>query len=177
MQNRKYAALPVGLRWATCLAIGCIVAAALWQLLYPKAVELKWPAILLAAKVETSLPADLPFWLRALSISFATGPLVYALLRLAALLGLATRGEVFSAPASAHLRSFGLWLLIATLAQSLFPALLQFALYWATDLEGTINIELSSDDAWNVFLSALFMLVARVLSDGYRLAEENRQFV
>jgi hypothetical protein len=177
MQSRKYATLPSVLRWITYLAMGCIVLGALWELLYPQAVELRWPAVLLTANIGTDLPADLPFWLRAASISLATVPLVYALLRLAALLGLAIRGEVFSAPAAAHLRSFGLWLLIATLAQSLFPELLQLATLWVADFEGTLKVEFSSDDTWNVFLSALFMLVARVLSDGYRLAEENRQFI
>jgi hypothetical protein len=177
MQSGKYAALPIALRWATWAAIACVTVGALWELLYPRAVEWAWPAVVLTAKVGTDLPADLSLWLRALSISLAIVPLVYALLRLAALLGLAIRGEVFSAPAAAHLRSFGLWLLIATLARSLFPELLQLATLWMANFEGSIKVEFSSDDIWNVFLSALFMLVARVLSDGYHLAEENRQFI
>jgi hypothetical protein len=179
MQEKNYAALPIALRWATWLAIGGIVLASLWELLYPEGMDWELAAMVLTAKLETDLPPDMPFALRGLSVSLATAPLVYALLRLAALLGLATRGEVFSAPASAHLRSFGLWLLIATLAQSLVPMLLQLTQYWlaAANSTGTIKLEFSSADAWNVFMSALFMLVARVLSDGYRLAEENRQFI
>jgi hypothetical protein len=176
MQDKNHTALPIALRWATWLAIGGILMGSLWELLYPQGVEWGWTAML-TTQFETDLPVDMPFVLRGLSTGLATAPLVYALLRLAALLGLATRGEVFSAPASAHLRSFGLWLLIATLAQSLIPVLLQFAHFWAADLGGTIKFEFSSSDVWNVFLSALFMLVARVLSDGYRLAEENRQFI
>jgi hypothetical protein len=172
-------ALPIGLRWATYGAMAWILAGSLWELASPQEVTLQWAAVRLAAELETSVPGDWPLWLRALAIGASTAPLLYALWRLAALLRLAAHGAVFSAPAAAHLRSFGLWLLIATLVESFFPGLLQLVRYAVSDLAGTFKLTwtLASSDIWNVFLSALFMLVARVLSDGYRLAEENRQFI
>ena len=119
-----------------------------------------------------------PWYLRLLASLPADLALAYALARLAALLGYAARGEVFSAPAAQHLRSFGVWLLLATLGDLILPTAAQVMNVWVQPPGAyKIRLSLESDSLWRLFFSTLVMLLARVLSDAYRLAEENRQFI
>jgi hypothetical protein len=100
------------------------------------------------------------------------------MLQLAGLLQLAARGEVFSPPAANYLRRCGLWMLITTLAGSLLPFLVQGMHQWLTHPEhGEVGLTISSKDVWDIFIAAVFMLVARVLSDAYRIVEDNRQII
>ena len=119
-----------------------------------------------------------PWYLRVLVIGVPAAAMAYALARLVLLLGHAARGQVFSAPASGHLRSFGLWLLLSTLADILLPVPTQVMNHLLQASE-TFEFSLTFDTevVWKVFFSTLVMLLARVLSDAYQLAEENRQFV
>jgi hypothetical protein len=122
--------------------------------------------------IELSAP------LRALSALPTALAFAYSMAQLAGLLGLAARGEVFSAPAANYLRRAGLWLLITTLAGKVMPFLATLLQLWLSrPAHGEITLGASSNDVWNIFLSALFMLVARVLADAYRIAEENRQII
>lgn len=128
--------------------------------------------------VEGAEIEGLPAWLRGVAVVIPALAFVYAMARLAGLLRLAARNEVFSAPAAAHLRSFGVWLLVATVAGKLLPlAAHVLDLWWYRGGHGNVQFTLTSDDFWNLFVSTLFMLVARVLSEAYRIAEENRQFI
>lgn len=164
--------LPRILRWAAVGAAVFIGLGALVSVLQPD-----YSASLggIHLHVDTDVPA-VPWWLRAPATLLPTAAFVFAMAQLAALLKLVERGEVFSEPASRYLRRFGVWLLVATLAGVLFPFAAQ-AIHNLMVGVRELKLELSSRDAWNVFLSALFMLVARVLSDAYRLAEENRQII
>jgi len=116
--------------------------------------------------------------LRAIVFVLPALAFAYAMFQLAALLSLAARDQVFSPPAAVHLRRFGLWLLITTLAGNLLPGIAQALHLLLTRSEhGQLGFSLSSADLWNIFISAVFMLVARVLADAYRIAEENRQII
>lgn len=165
--------LPRLLRWTALAAALLIALAALVSVFQPGFSADLGPVHL---GVLTHVPAQAPVWLRALATLLPAAAFVIAMLQLAALLKLVDRGEVFSEPASRYLRRFGVWLLVATLVGVLCPFAAQ-AIHYAMIGGGDLKLELSSRDGWNVFLSALFMLVARVLSDAYRLAEENRQII
>ena len=165
--------LPRVLRWAAIAAALVIGLGALLSVLQPG-----YSASLgdMHLHVGTDVPAEAPWWLRAPATLLPAAAFAYAMAQLAALLKLVEHGEVFSEPASRYLRRFGVWLLVATLAGVLCP----FAAHAIHNVMlgvRELNLEFSSRDAWNVFLGALFMLVARVLSDAYRLAEDNRQII
>jgi len=165
--------LPRLLRWAALAAAAVVAVAGLVSVLRP-GYSASLGGVYLG--ILTDVPAQAPAWLRGLATLIPAGAFIYAMLQLAALLRLVERGEVFSEPAARYLRRFGIWLLVATLAGVLLPLAAQ-VINSAIHGVREIRIELSSRDFWNVFLSALFMLVARVLSDAYRLAEENRQII
>ncbi len=165
--------LPRVLRWAAVVAALVIGLVALVSFLQPG-----YSASLgdMHLHVGTDVPAEATWWLRAPATLLPAAAFACAMAQLAALLKLVERGEVFSEPASRYLRRFGVWLLVATLAGVLCPFAAQ-VIHSLMLGSGESKLELSSREAWNIFLSALFMLVARVLSDAYRLAEENRQII
>lgn len=133
-------------------------------------------AVSLDTRTEGLRTLSMP--MRVLSEVPAALAFAYSMMQLAGLLGLAARGEVFSAPAALYLRRSGLWLLITTLVGKAMPLLVQLLHMWVSrPAHGELHLSADSNDVWNVFLSALFMLVARVLADAYRIAEENRQII
>jgi hypothetical protein len=155
-----------------------VLSTALWGL--AGSFEFAWKTSFLQIQGEAEdmeMLEALPAWLRLLAICTPAAALLYALWRLAALLKLIAAGQVFSAPAANHLRSFGVWLLTATLMENLAVPLLHLGHTLLSDLHGSVKFGFTSNDIWNMFLSLLFMLVARVLADAYELAEENRQFI
>lgn len=132
----------------------------------------------LGVSFDTPGVETLPAGLRALAVIVPALCFAYAMWQLAGLLRLAARNEVFSAPAASYLRRFGVWLLITTLADKLSGLAAKFLdLFLNHGGHGSVQLSASSEDFWNIFLSTLFMLVARVLSDAYRIAEENRQII
>lgn len=102
----------------------------------------------------------------------------YAMWQLSRLLRLTAAGEVFSSQAATYLRSFGVWLLVTTVLQVTLGLVVKALYLWLSGAEhGRLDLTLDSSDLWNVFLSALFMLVARVLADAYVIAEDNKQII
>jgi len=73
----------------------------------------------LKVSIDDANALGLPQWLRAIVLLVPSLTFAYAMWMLAKLLRLVAVGEVFSASASDHLRSFGVWLLITTLLQVL----------------------------------------------------------
>jgi len=170
--------LPRVLRVLTWFAIFTTLVLALLGILGPELGEgLQLLGVELRLDV-TNQYVSYPWYLRILVIGAPAVALAYALVRLALLLGHAARGQVFSAPASGHLRSFGLWLLMSTLADILLPVPAQVMNHLLQASETfKFSFAFNAEVVWKVFLSTLVMLLARVLSDAYQLAEENRQFV
>ncbi len=76
------------------------------------------------------------------------------------------------------LAQFGVWLLITTVLQVVLGAIVKGGYLWLSGAEhGRLDLTLDSSALGNVFISALFMLVARVLADAYVIAEENKQII
>jgi hypothetical protein len=132
----------------------------------------------LEISIEDESALDLPLPLRLIVTVTPALTFAYAMWQLAKLLKLAAAGEVFSAPAGTYLRRFGVWLLVTTVLQVALSFVVKGLYYWLTGAEhGELNFVLHSSNLWNLFISLLFMLVARVLADAYAIAEENKQIV
>lgn len=155
-------ALPVGL-------------ALMW--LYFDTVRDGWPAV----NVVPNLPPRLPIAERAAGFAITmipAGMVVYGLLRLRALFGLYARGEVFHPAAARCLRGFAWALVLVGASNPLTGALLSVALTLGNPPgERTLSISLGSDDLGTVFLGGLLLVIAWIMGEAGRIAEENRQFV
>jgi len=133
---------------------------------------------LLKVSIDDANAAGLPTTLRATVVIVPALTFAYAMWQLAKLLKLAAAGEVFTAPAAVHLRSFGVWLLVTTLLQVSLGFIVKGLYLWLGNAEhGRLDLTLASSNLWNVFISVLFMLVARVLADAYVIAEDNKQII
>ena len=167
-------------RLATALRIAALFAAAAGVLFafLASLVDPQSTTGLLKMSVDDPNAGDLPWALRAIVTVGPALTFAYAMWQLAKLLKLAAIGEVFSAPAAAHLRSFGVWLLVTTLLQVSLGFVVKGLYLWLSAAEhGRLDLTLHSSNLWNVFISALFMLVARVLANAYVIAEENKQII
>ena len=104
--------------------------------------------------------------------------LAYAIARLLGLLRAFERGEFFDAPTVRHLRAFAGTLLVARLLAIPTIYVRSYAvarLLGDSDPRGVWSF--LPDDIAVVLVCAVFWLVARVMEEGRRLADENREFV
>ncbi len=104
--------------------------------------------------------------------------LAWAFFRLGKMLSGFERAEFFERATVGHLRAFAGYLLLAK-ALSLLAMHARVALMGHMIGRGNshTSVNLSSDDMAVLLMCALFFLVARMMEEGRRLAEENREFV
>lgn len=103
--------------------------------------------------------------------------LVWAFYHLVRMLANFERGEFFERATVRHLRSFAGLLLLAK-ALSLFAVHIRVAMYVHVATPGTrVQFSATSDDLAMLLLCALIFLIAHLMEEGHRLAEENRGFL
>jgi hypothetical protein len=105
--------------------------------------------------------------------------LVWAFFQLDRVIAAFERGEFFEQKTVAHLRRFAGFLFLAkVLSLMALHARVAVVKHWiATDKPHFVAINLSIDDLSVLLMCALFFLIARLMEEGRRLAEENRGFV
>jgi hypothetical protein len=101
----------------------------------------------------------------------------YAAWRLNALLAALQKGEIFAAATIGHLRAFA-GAALGAMAWSVLDTLLR-GLAWRTffGIQGYVNIGVSSEELLAMLVCLLFFLIAGLMHEGRRLAEENEGFV
>ena len=104
--------------------------------------------------------------------------LVWAFYRLGQMLRGFERGEFFEQATVGHLRAFAGFLL---LAKALSLAAMHLRVGALVHLLGhehmRVMVNLSSDDMAVLLMCALFFLIARMMEEGRRINEENREFI
>ncbi len=104
--------------------------------------------------------------------------LVWAFVRLDKLLQSFARNEFFTRQAIGHLRAFsGLLLLAKLLALATMHVRAGMAIHLLGHTGNRMTLNLSNDDLAVILMCGLFFLVARMMEEGRRLAEENREFI
>lgn len=125
----------------------------------------------------SGLPAGERFALGAVTLPYLAC-LVWAFCHLELLLRGFGRGEFFEKATVRHLRAFAGLLLLAK-ALSLVAGHARVAMYtaWTAPSHMRIAINASSDELALILLCALIFLIAHMMDEGHRLAEENRSFL
>jgi hypothetical protein len=109
-------------------------------------------------------------------VQIATGALlVLALVRLAQMLGKVEAGRPFET--AAGLRGFAFYLFLSMLASLLLPPLVQLALAAAGPGGGRATFEIGSEDVLMLFVTGLLFMVARLLDEAQRVADDASQIV
>lgn len=101
--------------------------------------------------------------------------IVVALLRLARMLGKVGGGAPFGA--AADLRGFAFYLFLAVIAANLGPLLLQFAAAAAGGEAREIRLSFGMSEILMLLVSGLIFLVAKLLDEAQRIADDASQIV
>lgn len=101
--------------------------------------------------------------------------IVVALLRLARMLGKVAGGSPFGA--AADLRAFAFCLFLAVLAATFAPALLQFAAQALGAEARQIKLSLGITEVLMLLVTGLLFLVAKLLDEAQRIADDASQIV
>jgi hypothetical protein len=102
----------------------------------------------------------------------------YALLRLDRMLRACAAGRMFALPTVGHMKAFAAALLGALTLTVIEPALR--ALVWRLGFGGpprAVNVGVSSEELMLVLICALFFVVASMMHEARRIAEDNEGFV
>lgn len=104
--------------------------------------------------------------------------LVLAFYRLDRLLAAFARGEYFDTKTVGHLRAFSGFLLLAKLlALAAMHGRSAMVSHMTNATVHTTSLNLSNDDLAVLLMCGLFFVLAKMMEEGRRLAEENREFV
>lgn len=101
----------------------------------------------------------------------------YAAWRLDALLRALQQGALFAQETIGHLRAFAGAALGAMVCSVLDTLLRGLAWRHAFGIEGHVRIGVSSEELLAMFVCLLFFLIAGLMHEGRRLAEENEGFI
>jgi hypothetical protein len=124
-----------------------------------------------------TLPVADRVLLAAISLPYLAA-LVWAFYRLGMMLRGFERAAFFERATVGHLRAFAGYLLLAK-ALSLLAMHLRVLVFehLRGDGKAQLMVNLSTDDMAVLLMCALFFLIARMMEEGRRIAEENREFV
>jgi hypothetical protein len=104
--------------------------------------------------------------------------LLLAFYRLDRMLAAFSRGEYFERATVGHLRAFSGFLLIAKLlALGAMHARSAMVMHMTEAKRLVMSINLSNDDLAVLLMCGLFFVIARMMEEGQRLAEENKEFI
>jgi hypothetical protein len=163
------------LRYAV-IAVGAFIVAANGLLAWRSMAD--HPHVLSFVQLEVS--GDLAAYPRLALLASVLASLIYlySLYRLVALMRLFERGQFFCVQATRHLRAFSASLLLATVAGCLLPPLeLMLARALGFNHLHAVSIQLDSSDIGMILISALFFLIAWILSEARQLAEDNQLII
>jgi hypothetical protein len=103
--------------------------------------------------------------------------LLYGFARLVQMMRACERGEMFTLSAADHLRGFSGSIVIAQILSITLP--LQIAAIHALSARGhmTLSLEASGEQLWTLLIAVVFLVLAQILQQGARLAEDNASIV
>jgi hypothetical protein len=112
-------------------------------------------------------------------VTFVTASLfATALWQLARMLRCLEQGEAFGRRTVRHLRGFALWVFATALSSLMLPVVANVGLGLLAGAEtDRLTITISGGDLFMPLFSGLLYLVARLLEQAQRLADENRQII
>ncbi len=108
----------------------------------------------------------------------AAGILLFGLWRLRRLFQLYSEGHIFTAENALCLRSFAWTLVVFALTKPLFGAVLSVVVTWRNPPgQRALAISFGSNEVGVAFVGVLLLVIAWIMREGCRLAEENAQIV
>ena len=135
------------------------------------------PLLSVAAHVHPSphsaVDPQLALWLELLPGAV----LFYGLIRLAQMMRACERGEIFSMRVSTHLQVFSLAIVIVQLLNITLPLQIVALRALLGRASTEMDLEATGEQMWSLLLAALFLVLAQILKEAARVAEDNASIV
>jgi hypothetical protein len=145
------------------------------------AVALQYLMLLVLLGRQSGLPAILvpgegQSWLNFATQGISSVAVIVAILRAVQMLGPMAASEPFSSQTSKVLRSFALWLFVATASSIAIPLLVHgVAIAVGVAISGTV--EVGGSDLLLLLVSAILLQLSRLLDAAAEMADDHRQIV
>jgi hypothetical protein len=171
----RYLALTV--RWSAIAAMATILILGTYSLVHQ---SFSWTARPLLGVVATVRPSpastidpQLALWLELLPAAV----LFYGLLRLVQMMRACERGEIFSLRVATHLQAFSAAIVVAELLSITLPLQVAALRSVLGRMNAAVDLTISGDQLWSLLLAALFLVLAQILKEAVRVAEDNASIV
>jgi Protein of unknown function (DUF2975) len=169
--------IAVGVKWAAFAGMAGIVGAAAYSFVQHsntwKATVMSTVTAHSCASPDSPVDPQLSLWLELVPEIV----LFYGFIRLVQMMRACERGEIFSSRVSTHLQVFSLTIIIVELLGITLP--LQIAALRALlgRPDSALALTATGEQLWSLLLGALFLVLAQILKESARLAEDNASIV
>ena len=138
-----------------------------------------WAAPELRAVRRTNPEFPLPLRLAAAAITLAAaGPLLFGLDQLRRLFALYRTGQVFVPDGAQRLRAFAWAVILMAIVQPIAGAVLSVVLTLDNPpSERMLSISIGSGQVQTLFVGVLFLVIATIMREATRIADENAQII
>jgi hypothetical protein len=125
------------------------------------------------ASPESGRDPQLALWLGLLP----EAALFYGLIRLAQMMRACERGEIFSMRVSRYLQSFSLAIVIVQLLNITLPLQIVGLRALLGRPNSDLGVTATGEQLWSLLLATLFLVLAQILKEAARIAEDNASIV
>ena len=164
-------------KWAAIAAMAGIAAVAAYSLAHQsntwKTTWMSGVTAHAAASPDSAADPQLSLWLELLP----EAALFYGLFRLAQMMRACERGEIFSAGVSRHLQAFSLSIIVVQLLNITLPLQIAALRAWLGGQNSVVVLAATGEQLWSLLLAILFLVLALILREAARLAEDNAGIV
>jgi hypothetical protein len=164
-------------KWAAIAGMAGIVAVAAYSLAHQsntwKTTWMSGVTAHAAASPDSAADPRLSLWLELLP----EAALFYGLIRLTQMMRACERGEIFSAGVSRHLQAFSLSIIVVELLNITLPLQIAALRAWLEKQDSVVVLAATGEQLWSLLLAILFLMLALILKESARLAEDNASIV
>ena len=164
-------------RWAAIAAMAGIIVVSAYSLAHQSNTWKKtWMSGVTAhadASPDSAGDPQLAVWLELLPAA----ALFYGLIRLAQMMRACERGEIFSSRVPRHLQAFSLSIIVVQLLNITLPLQIAALRAWLGRQNSVVVLAATGEQLWSLLLAILFLVLALILKEAARLAEDNASIV
>jgi DUF2975 family protein len=163
-------------RWAAIAAMVGIIAVAAYSLAHQSNTwKTTWSGVTAHADASPDSAGDpqLALWLELLPAA----ALFYGLIRLAQMMRACERGEIFSSCVPRHLQAFSLSIIVVELLNITLPLQIAALRSLLGRQVSVVVLAATGEQLWSLLLATLFLVLALILKEAARLAEDNASIV
>lgn len=164
-------------RWAAIAGMVGIIAVSSYSLAHQSSTwKATWMSAITAhadASPDSAGDPQLAVWLELLPAA----ALFYGLIRLAQMMRACERGQIFSSQVPRHLQAFSVSIIVVQVLNVTLPLQIATLRAWLGRQVSVVVLAATGEQLWSLLLAILFLVLALILKEAARLAEDNASIV